>query len=340
MHRNKRQQERLRKKRRRRRLLRRCGGMGMFLLCCLILFGLVRMEMRRGQAVEGESGGGTAPGAADAAAPDLADLYSAHAVLTELSAGETVAQKGGDERIYPASLTKLMTAVLLIERAEDLSETLVLPEDMFGVLQARGASMAGFLPGEEVSLQDLLYGMLLPSGAECSVAAARWLCGSEEDFAELMNRRAGELGMAHTHFENASGLHEKDHYSTAADLSRLLVHALQYEAFRTAFTAARYFVAPTALHPDGITFHSTLSESMRAAGLEDERILGGKTGYTKEAGLCLASLLCVDGREYVLITAGAQGNHQTEPYHVLDAEKVCERLAGRENRCPGELNLS
>ncbi len=329
MNRTGRRQERLRRKRRRRRLLRRCGSICMLALLGTLFFGLVRLEMRRGQtaAPEKENGGRAELSAEDGAVPYLEELYSAHAVLTELSTGETAAQKDGDARIWPASLTKLMTAVLLIEHAEDLSETVTLPEDMFGVLQARGASMAGFLPGEEVSLRDLLYGMLLPSGAECSVAAARWISGSEEAFAELMNRRAGELGMTQTHFENATGLHEETHCSTAADLSRLLVHALQYEAFRTAFTTARYTTASTAMHPDGITFHSTLSESMRAAGLEDDRILGGKTGYTKEAGLCLASLLCVDGREYVLITAGAQGNHQTEPYHVLDAETVCEQLA-------------
>ena len=352
-------QARLRKRRRRRRLLRRCCGMTAAVLLCAGFLGLVGMELSReeknpfgsfGGAGRIESGGedksenGANKGEESESEKNkdrenkigkgslkLNGLYSAHAALLDLSTGELMAEKDGDESIYPASLTKIMTAMLLVERAEDLSETTVLQEDLFGPLQLRGASMAGFLPGEEVSLEDLLYGMLLPSGAECSTAAARWVSGSEEAFAELMNQRAQELGMAHTHFVNATGLHEQEHCSPAEDLARLLAQALQYDAFRTAFITSRYTAGATAAHPDGVTLHSTMFESMRAAGLEDDRILGGKTGYTKEAGLCLASLLCVDGREYVLVTAGAQGNHQTEPYHVMDAAAVCEKIAARGN---------
>lgn len=257
---------------------------------------------------------------------DLSGLYSPYAILVEIQTGRIVGERQSDVRIWPASLTKIMTSLLLLEQAEDLEETTEIKSEIFGPLQARDASMAGFAPGEQVSLKDLLYGMLLPSGAECSVAVAQWAAGSEEEFTVRMNERARELGLADTHFANATGLQDENHYSTVRDLAFLLIQALKDPDFRAAFTAERYTSSGTAEHPEGIALHSTLFEAMRGARIEDDRILGGKTGYTAQAGLCLASLLAVDGKEYVLVTAGAKGNHYTDPYHVRDAEKVCRRL--------------
>lgn len=257
---------------------------------------------------------------------DLENLYSPCAILIERSTGSVIAQRGRSERIYPASLTKMMTAVLAIEYTENLDEYMVLGEEAFYGLYAQEASMAGFEPGEWVSLRDLLYGILLPSGAECCLVFAERIAGSEEAFTELMNQKAQELGMEHTHFCNATGLHEPEHYSTVEDMAILLEYALNDESFREAFTSSLYNTQPSEQHPQGLTFYSTMFQELGDPALNAGEILGGKTGYTEEAGLCLASLAVVNGKEYILVTAGASGNHQTEPYHIWDAVNVYNQI--------------
>lgn len=110
-------------------------------------------------------------------------------------------------------------------------------------------------------------------------------------------------------------------------MARLLRAAMQNEMFRTIFATARYTVPPTNLHPDGFTLESTFWSELDGTELRRGKFLGGKTGYTSAAGLCLASAVEVKGKTYLMVTAGAQGNHNTEPYHVNDAVNVCRQLA-------------
>lgn len=251
--------------------------------------------------------------------PEKDAFYSPYAILIQLSDESILFDKNSSKTIYPASMTKMMTVLAALEGLSDLDERIVLPQAMFQRLYAQDAALAGFLPGESVSVRDLLYGAMLPSGAECCVALARYLSGSEAEFAAQMNRKAAELGMGQTHFVNSTGLHDSNHVTTVADLSILLRSALKNSAFREIFTAQRYSTQPTNLHPDGITFISTLFQDAEGAALPGGRLLGGKTGYTSQAGLCLASLAVKEGEEYIFISAGAAGNHQTEQYNLLDA---------------------
>ena len=253
---------------------------------------------------------------------DLNTLYSPYAVLVDLESGNVLAEQNSTERMYPASLTKIMTALIAIEGTEDMEQTTTLPSDIFPSLYEENASLAGFQPGETVTWKDLLYGVMLPSGAECCLTFARQIAGSEGAFVDLMNKKAEELGMNDTHFSNATGLQDKKHYSTVRDIAVLLRYALENETFRQVFTARRYSVPPTAYHSEGFTFYNTMFQAMDNAGISDDDILGGKTGYTEKAGLCLASLAEINDREYILVTAKADGNHYTEPYHVIDAENV------------------
>lgn len=258
-------------------------------------------------------------------------LYSPCAVLINRDTGEILMDMDGGERIYPASLTKIMTAIVAIEHTDDFTQRVTVEKNVFEDLCEKDASMAGFEPGEEVSLRDLLYGILLPSGADCCLTYARHVAGTEAAFVDLMNQKAEELGMCRTHFSNTTGLHEENHYTTAEDMAALLQYALSNETFREAFTSKTYDVEPTNIHPKGICLQSTLSKGieeikMEGKAMEAEMILGGKTGYTDEAGLCLASLAEISGQEYILVTAGAAGSHQTEPYNILDALEVYQRL--------------
>ena len=245
---------------------------------------------------------------------------------SDLDSGTVLKEKNSTDRIYPASLTKIMTAILAIENTEDLEEIVQLPDEIFPPLYAQNASMAGFQPGEEVRLKDLLYGVLIPSGAECCLAFADRISGSEEEFVSLMNDKAQELGMKNTHFTNSTGLHDPEHYSTVEDISILLQYALKNEYFRDVFTSSRYSTLPSEQHPEGFTFHSTMFKYMDSTEVTGGEILGGKTGYTEEAGLCLASLAQVNGKEYILVTAKANGTHQTEQFHILDAINVYSQI--------------
>lgn len=260
---------------------------------------------------------------------DLGHLYSPYAILLDKGSGEILAEHNSEDRVYPASLTKIMTALLAIENTDDLSQTITLPSDIFQPLYEENASMAGFQPGEEVEMKSLLYGILLPSGAECCMAFAEKIAGSEEGFVEMMNDKAEELGMKDTHFCNTTGLHDPDHYSTVKDISILLQYALESDDFRQVFCSSRYSVRPTEQHPEGFTFSSTMFQYMDSTEVVGGEILGGKTGYTEEAGLCLASLAEVNGREYILVTAKANGTHDTEQFHILDAVNVYSQIGER-----------
>ena len=245
------------------------------------------------------------------------EIYSDKAILVDVQLGKLLYSKQPDEQCYPASLTKMMTVLLAVEMIDDLQLRWALPEDVFYGLEEENASMAGFLPGEQVKLEDLVYGAMLPSGAEAARGLAWYLCGSEECFAEKMNQYAKALYMKDTHYINATGLHNVQHYSSVRDTAKLLSHALKNERFRAVFTARRYYVSPTDLHPNGIMLESTLFQKLQQADTGFS-ILGGKTGFTDEAGLCLASLCLKDGRQYLLVTAGAPSERE-KALHLQDA---------------------
>jgi len=257
---------------------------------------------------------------------DFSTLYSTNAVLLNVDTGSVLAEKGSNEKIYPASLTKIMTALLTVEHISDLDQHYQLPADIFQTLYVQNASMAGFLPDEQVSFRDLLYGALLPSGAECCVAFADYIAGSESAFIDLMNRKAAELGMNNTHFCNSTGLHDPDHYSTVQDLAVLLKYALNNQDFLDVFTSSSYCTSSTVQHPDGFTMQSTLFNNLESSAVNGGEILGGKTGYTQEAQLCLASLASVNHSRYILVTAHAAGSTKTEPFHIHDAINVYNQI--------------
>ncbi len=258
-------------------------------------------------------------------APNVS-LYSSNAILVALSDNTVLFDKKSDEKLYPASLTKIMTAIVAIESITSPEEKILLSPSIFEGLYSENASMAGFLPDEEVAAIDLLYGTLLPSGAECSVGLAVHVSGSEKEFVKQMNQKAGELGMVNTHFENVTGLHHKNHYTTVADISVLLSYALENETFKEIFTSADHVTAPTNLQNEGVAFSSTLFKKIDSPYFEDGQILGGKTGYTDEAGLCLASFAEYKGENYILVTAGAPGNSFTEQTNITDAFTVYDEL--------------
>lgn len=247
------------------------------------------------------------------------EIHSRYVFLWRLEDSAVIFEREADTPMYPASLTKMMTVWLAVQQLSP-EEMVTVSGDIFPPLYE--ASKAGFQPGEQVTVEDLLYGTMLPSGAEAAVMLAITMSGSETAFVEQMNEEARHLGMVSTHFVNCTGLHDDAQVSTARDMALLLRTALQEEKFYRIFTAAEYTTTATPYHPEGITLSSTVLREWDAGCIEDGMLLGGKTGFTDEAGLCLASLAVKHGRHYLLITAGAPGSYREAPNHFIDAANI------------------
>lgn len=256
---------------------------------------------------------------------DLSGIHSTNAVLMDAGSGKVISEVKGEDAIYPASMTKIMTAIVAIEALDSLGKEITLTDEMFAGLYEQNATQAGFQPGETVKAIDLLYGVMLPSGAECCIALADEVAGSEEAFVEKMNKKAERLGMKKTNFCDSTGLHDPDHYSSAYDIAVLLRYALHNSTFREIVQSARHSTPGTNVHPDGITYYSTLFKNLSDTTVTGGKILGGKTGYTSEAGHCLASFAEIEGREYILVTAGAAADATGIP-HIQDCQTIYNRV--------------
>lgn len=256
---------------------------------------------------------------------DLSGINSSYAILIQARNGKTVGEINADQQMYPASLTKMMTCLVAIEELRNLNKEITLTQEMFAGLYEQNATQAGFQPGETVRAIDLLYGVMLPSGAECCIALSDTIAGSEEGFVELMNKKADKLGMKDTHFMNSTGLHDLEHYSTAGDMAILLKAALKNDTFREIIESPWHSTPSTNIHPDGITYYSTMFKNLSDAAVTGGKIMGGKTGYTGESGHCLASFAEIEGVEYILVTAGASSSSGTTP-HIADAVTVYNRV--------------
>ena len=243
------------------------------------------------------------------------DIYSKSAILYNMDDDIILYEKNSEERTSIASLTKIMTCIIAIENIDNLDQKIILKSDVFTGLAEAGASVAGFRVGENVTFRDLLMGALLPSGADATRALALNISGSESEFVNLMNKKAIELGLKNTHFENTTGLESSNHYSTVKDISIILKYALKNQTFKDMYTTREYTTT------SNLTFYSTLKKISNNYSFDVSNILGSKTGYTDEAGLCMSSIANYNGVNYLLVTAGAdyRGN---VPRQLLDAMTI------------------
>lgn len=226
-----------------------------------------------------------------------------YAVLVDVTEGRIVAQKRADTRVYPASVTKVMSLLVAVENATDMTQTFEMSYTFLDSLYWQEATVAGFSSGEKVTVKDMLYGSILPSGADATIGLANLLAGSEEAFATLMNQKAADLGLKDTHFTNSSGLHDTNHYTTALDMAVTLAAAMQESTCREVLSTYQYTTAATPQHPEGLLLTSTLFSRMYGDEPEGATIIAGKTGYTTEAGHTMASYAKGDdGHDYIFVT--------------------------------------
>lgn len=237
----------------------------------------------------------------DEAEPD-SSVEAAAAAVFSLDSGEVVLARGAFERLYPASMTKVMTALVAI-RHGNLKDQVTVGEEC--VITEPGATLAHIQPGDTLTMEDLLYGLMLPSGNDAGAAIAVHISGSIEAFSELMNEEARKLGATDTHFVNPHGLHDQNHYTTAYDLYLIFQEALKEPFFRSLVAAPAYTAiirdqAGAAREQPWKNSNKYINGDVSMPG--GLTALGGKTGTTSAAGCCLI-MGSMDGRqqEYVSI---------------------------------------
>ena len=234
------------------------------------------------------------------------ELYSENALLIDLESNTVLVQKNADARIYPASMTKVMTVLVAAEHIENWDETFTMTQSIIDPLFLADASMAGFVHGEEVSMTELLYGAVLPSGAEATEALAIVTAGSEEAFAALMNEKAQELGLQDTHFVDASGLHDENHYTTLSDMAIIMQAALDNPHCREVLTSVNHTSPATTQNPEGVAMTNRFLYRIRPQQTGNVDIQAAKTGYTAQAMNCCVSYgIMENGRAAICVTAHA-----------------------------------
>ncbi len=263
------------------------------------------------------------PGAITVIRPDYTDesvtlatkIDCKYAVLVDLNTNTVLASKNSTKRMYPASMTKIMTLIVACENITDLNDEFTFTWELLNPLYNKEASMAGFSAGETVTVKDLLYGAILPSGADSTCALAEYIAGSEAEFVKMMNDKAEEMGLTNTNFMNTSGLHHINHYSTVVEVAMILDYAMQNELCKEILSTYRYTTTATDHHPEGIMLESTMFGRMFGDEAEGVTVIAGKTGYTNEGLHCLASYGEEDDGNGRYICVCAYGETRWEPIY-------------------------
>lgn len=269
-----------------------------------------------GMAAEGEEADGMLAGktppfeahdSEDTAEFDEA-IISQYGILIDAEDGTVLAQKEAHERMNPASMTKILTLLVAAEHLteEDLEVKVPITIDITDYCYVNECSVTGYALDEEVPIRDLLYGTILPSGADSSLALAKYVAGSHEAFVEMMNDKVAELGLEKsTHFTNCVGLYDEAHYTTAYDMAVIMKAAADDAFCREILSARTYTTTVTEQHPEGLVISNWFLRRIEDKDTHSE-ILCGKTGFVDQSGSCAASLAVGnDGKEYLCVTANS-----------------------------------
>ena len=232
------------------------------------------------------------------------EVISEYAVLINAGSGNVVAQKEADTRINPASMTKILTVLVAAEHITDLQEPVTVTIEATDYAFIHDLSAVGFAKDETVTVEDLLYGTILPSGGDAAYALACHISGTQDAFVELMNEKLKELGIASTaHFTNCVGLYDENHYCTVTDMAIILKAAVENELCRDVLSAHTYTTSITEQHPEGITISNLFLRRIEDKDTHGE-VLCAKTGFVAQSGNCAASYaISNSGEQYICVTA-------------------------------------
>ena len=227
------------------------------------------------------------------------DIIAESAILMDAATGEILYQKNMHEQLYPASITKLMTVLLAFEYGK-LDETVTFSEDaIFGI--ERNSSHIALDVGEQITLEQCLYAILLQSANEASLGVAEHIGGSKEGFAKTMNDKAKELGCKNTNFVNPNGLHDDNHYTSAYDMALIAQEVLKYDKFKEIIATLKYEIPPTNKQPETRYLYAQHQMIKPPSIYVYEGCEGGKTGFTNQALNTLVTYAKRDNTELIAV---------------------------------------
>ena len=250
------------------------------------------------------------------------ELVSTYMILVDVDNDSIVAERGYETVISPASMTKILTVVTARDFIDEttLDDTFTITQEIADYWSDNDCSAVGFLPGDEVTVRDLLYGTILPSGADAAMGLAEYCCGSEEKFVEEMNRKAAELGLSeNAHFTNPVGVYNEDLHCTVKDIAIVLGVAVQDDLLRDVLSARTYTTSTTYEEldmPDGIPVSNWFLRRIEDKEMDGD-VIAAKTGFVKQSGCCAASYYEADnGKRYICVTANSFSSWRAIYDHV------------------------
>ena len=227
------------------------------------------------------------------------------ALMIEKNTGKIIYEENAKEKKYPASVTKILTAILVLENCE-LDDVATVSEKSISNIPS-GYVIAPLFVGEKISIEDLLYALMLKSANDAAYVLAEHVGGSVEGFSEMMNKKAKELGCENTHFVNPNGIHDEEHYTTAYDLYLISKYAMENEKFAKIVSTFQYTLSATNKYPNkDRVMQSTNYFLNQKSKFYNKDIKGIKTGTTLEAGNCLITEITRDGFDYITVVLGAE----------------------------------
>ena len=270
---------------------------------------------------DGEEGDVLLPYDENIQIPDESRLNSTRAAVVDVSTGTIVAARLSGEKMYPASLTKIMTMIVAVENLPEkvsLSHKITISKQVVEAMALENASGVGLEAGEKLTVEALLYMTVLQSDGTAATELARYISGSEKEFVVLMNRKASSMGLVNTHFSNCTGLQDEGNYSTCRDMATILNYAMNMSLCRQILTASSY-TAPCTSNK-GKSFSYNVTNALLVTKLKNEypssapknvTITAGKTGWTgKNSGYCLASYaVAPNGHAYIVVTSQADNSY-------------------------------
>lgn len=247
------------------------------------------------------------------------NVISSNAILINESMNKIVALKGADERISPASMTKVLTVLVAAEHLTeaDLDKTFTMTREIVDYAYVHDCSLVGFEEGEKVPVRDLFYGTILHSGADAAIGLAVYTAGSHEAFVDLMNEKLEAMGLSDSaHFTNCVGLYDANHYCTVYDMAVIMKAAVQNELCREFLSKHQYTTTPTAEHPEGIEISNWFLRRIEDKETGGE-VMCAKTGYVVQSKNCAVSYgIFANEIPYICVTAGASSNWRCIYDHV------------------------
>lgn len=248
-------------------------------------------------------------------------INSEAGILVEVSTGRILYEKNSTKQMYPASTTKILTAILVLENC-NLTDTVTVRETALANIPD-GYVTCNLQVGEELSVKDLLYALMLPSANDAAYVLAEHVAGSVDAFSTMMNDKARELGCKSTHFVNPNGIHNDSHYSTAYDLYLIANYCMKNETFREIVSTTEYTLPATEKYPSDDRVLKTTNDLIKPNSRGYfKNAIGIKTGYTSKAGNCLVAGSSRDGLEFIAVVLNGGTTDSGENARYADSKKL------------------